>query len=224
MAPIPLKAKPLISDTDDEKAKNGDLKNPVDRKIEELLRKSLKNLREGSHPLRLSNSKIDNSDSSFSNPRKTQDDMAIDPQIYSRKTPLNGNHSMDLDNKIGLKDAATKTTQKNNLQIPRFRIKRSNSLPGGLDMTESTNVAMDMDGWTIDRTQPFTHLIWNERSKWIKLKQNSQDGSKVHTQERYPRDCSTEDAISHHFIHRNNQNCRLMVIDQNGTMSEQCQE
>ena len=145
MAPIPLKATPLIFDADDEKAKNGDLKNPVDRKIEELLRKSLKNLREGSHPLRLCNSKNNNSDSSFSNPRKTQDDMAIDPQIYSRKTPLN-NHSMDLDNTVGSKDTVTKKTQNNNLQVPRFRIKRSNSLPGGLDMAESTNVAMDMDG------------------------------------------------------------------------------
>lgn len=155
MAPIPLKATPLISDTDDEKAKNGDIKNPVDRKIEELLRRSLKNLREGSHPLRLSNSKNGNSDSSFSNPRKTQDDMAIDPQIYARqiqtqtlKTPREANHSMALENDNRSDDTAMKTTHssKSQPETPQFRIKRSNSLPGGLDMTNPTNVAMDMDG------------------------------------------------------------------------------
>ena len=151
MAPIPLKATPLISNTDDEKAKSEDMNNPVDRKIEELLRKSLKNLREGSHPLRLSNPKNGNSDSSFSNPRKTQDDMAIDPQIYSRRMQtqaLKTNYSMALENNTKSHDTAMKTTNNSNsqLEIPQFRIIRSNSLPDGLDMTDPTNVAMDMDG------------------------------------------------------------------------------
>ena len=148
--PIPMIPTPLIPPPDDEKDKE-DFKNPVDRKIEELLRRSLKNLREGSHPLCLSNSNSNEDNDSLHTPWKTQDDMVIDPQIYSRRvqqqqlrTP---NKPMALDSSTESNSMLMTNTGESN---PRpkthsFRIKRSNSFSGGFDIPENTNVVMDMD-------------------------------------------------------------------------------
>lgn len=138
---------------DDDKDKNEECKDPVDRKIEELLRRSLKNLQQGSHPLRLSNNNDDN-DSFVSTPWKTQDDMAIDPQIYSRriqtasatKNNAKKNDSMAID-AVSSDTSMTKAQSSNTQGQSRpFGRQRSNSLPGGLDMTDTTTDAMDMDG------------------------------------------------------------------------------
>ena len=137
---------------DDEEGKKEESMDPVDRKINELLRRSLKNVREGSHPLRLSNNKDDN-DSVISAPWKTQDDMAIDPQIYSpriqtacaTKSNSKTNDSMALDTVSS--DTSMAKPQNSNAQRQNrpFARQRSNSLPGGLDMIDTTD-AMDMDG------------------------------------------------------------------------------
>lgn len=132
-------------------------KDPADRKIEELLQQSLKNLRDGSHPLQLPNN--EENDLFFTTPWKTQDDMSIDPQVYARRIQhkeqshmtnchTNTNHSMVLDTETGSNDPIMTKTRNSipQAQIPPFGRKRGNSLPGGLDMTETTNVAMDMDG------------------------------------------------------------------------------
>eukprot|EP00531_Pseudo-nitzschia_arenysensis_P010081 CAMPEP_0116154700 /NCGR_PEP_ID=MMETSP0329-20121206/21921_1 /TAXON_ID=697910 /ORGANISM="Pseudo-nitzschia arenysensis, Strain B593" /LENGTH=420 /DNA_ID=CAMNT_0003651699 /DNA_START=153 /DNA_END=1415 /DNA_ORIENTATION=+ len=145
-------AEPAIPPKDDnDKDKNEECKDPVDRKIEELLRRSLKNVKEGSHPLRLTSK--EDSDSFVSTPWKTQDDMAIDPQIYSPRIQTTAtsktqktNDSMALDTMPS--DAQMAKIQNTNSQpqnLP-FGRQRSNSLPGGLDMTDATTVAMDMDG------------------------------------------------------------------------------
>ncbi len=138
-------AEPVISPKDD------DSKDPVDLKIEELLRRSLKNVKEGSHPLRLTSE--GDSDSFVSTPWKTQDDMAIDPQIYSPRmhtttTPRSRKANDFLTFDTTSTDAQMVKIQNNDSQ-PRnrpFGRQRSNSLPGGLDMTDATTVAMDMDG------------------------------------------------------------------------------
>jgi len=153
-----------------------DCKDPADRKIEELLRLSLKNLREGTHPLRLPPKKGNDDDDGLtitvSTPWKTQDDMAIDPEIYSPRVAANQNRShpppitttaptsMAVDgdsnnlttksapntNTHHLAAAAAPVVAAGGMQARRFgRRPRSNSLPGDLEMTDTTN-AMDMDG------------------------------------------------------------------------------
>mmetsp|Transcript_2016 Transcript_2016/g.4731 ORF Transcript_2016/g.4731 Transcript_2016/m.4731 type:complete len:430 (-) Transcript_2016:475-1764(-) len=154
-AATPLTPTPAIPPKgDDDKDKNEESKDPVDRKIEDLLRRSLKNVREGSHPLRLPNNNNDN-DSFVSKPWKTQDDMAIDPQIYSprihtasgTKNSTQTNDSMALDT-VSSDTSMTKAQNSNAQRQNRrpFARQRSNSLPGGLDMTDTTTDAMDMDG------------------------------------------------------------------------------
>jgi len=85
-------ATPKVTTEDTTTTTEEECKDPVDRKIEELLRQSLKNIQEGSHPFqmipKLSNNDddtdIDDSNNvSVTTPWKTQDDMAIDPEIYS---------------------------------------------------------------------------------------------------------------------------------------------
>jgi hypothetical protein len=158
-----------------------DCKDPADRKIEELLRLSLKNLREGTHPLRLPPKKENNDDDGLtinvSTPWKTQDDMAIDPEVYSPRVVANQNRShpppptttttttattlMSVDGDSNhLTTKAAPNTNIHHLaaaapppvvsaggtQARQFgRRPRSNSLPGGLEMTDTTT-AMDMDG------------------------------------------------------------------------------
>lgn len=154
--PTPASASTAAPDDENETS----YKDPVDRKIEELLRRSLKNLREGSHPLQLPKTKTEDDDSFLSTPWKTQDDMAIDPQIYSprgqqqqqqNRLQLPLDHSMVLDSQSGSNLPPTSTTKAQHNSAPRqaqarpFARQRSNSLPGGLDMMETTT-AMDMDG------------------------------------------------------------------------------
>lgn len=138
-------------------------KDPADRKIKELLRRSLKNLKEGSHPLQFSKlGSADNADDSnlfVTTPWKTQDDMAIDPQVYSpsmgevKKIPSD---SMAIDAN-GSNITTTKESNNGNSfpvaraqpQVPPIGHSvrpRSNSLPGGLDMIGAANTAMEMDG------------------------------------------------------------------------------
>jgi hypothetical protein len=146
-----------------------DYKDPADRKIQELLRHSLKKLKEGSHPLQLpSLSKTDMDDEMMfaTTPWKTQDDMTIDPQVYSPRmqqqratsskpdiSTSSTDSTMTLDDggsnllvsaKAPSSKAPTTGAQQQPAQARPFRRQRSNSLPGGLDMMDTT--AMDMDG------------------------------------------------------------------------------
>eukprot|EP00536_Pseudo-nitzschia_multiseries_P006883 jgi/Psemu1/324517/estExt_fgenesh1_pg.C_1530002 len=87
-APGDTTSNSVARSTDDES--DSDQRDPADRKIEDLLRRSLENIQKGSHPLALPRNDNDNDDSDafVTTPRKTQDDMAIDPEIYSRPTLL----------------------------------------------------------------------------------------------------------------------------------------
>jgi hypothetical protein len=141
---------------------HADYKDPADRKIEELLRLSLKNLREGTHPLRLPKREDDDGLIVTTTPWKTQDDMAIDSEIYSPRVQqrataaiLNRSHPPTTAASMAVDGGSNFTTKSPNNshfaapvaaggQIRRFGRPRSNSLPGGLEMTDAT--AMDMDG------------------------------------------------------------------------------
>ena len=95
--------------------------------------------------------RMDEDSDSLHTPWKTQDDMVIDPQIYSRqvqqqqlRTP---NKPMALDSATESNNMLMTNTGESN---PRrkthpFRLKRSNSFSGGFDIPESTNVVMEMD-------------------------------------------------------------------------------
>jgi len=144
-----------------------DYKDPADRKIEQLLRRSLENIREGSHPLQLpkpSTTKNEDDDLFVTTPWKTQDDMTIDPQIYSPRVTaayssisMPGQHKSTVNsNRFNPKNSMalegsnfTKPPNSNapvagaQPQLPPARA-RSNSVPDGLNMMDST--AMEMDG------------------------------------------------------------------------------
>jgi len=159
--PTPISAAMTASQTTMPKMRTSSSKrDPADRKIDELLRQSLKNLREGSHPLQLpklgSNEK-DNDDVYFDTPLKTQDDMAIDPKIYSPRMPqgmptTTTHISMVVENPTigGLPNGpessiAGPIQQQLPSEARPMGLQRSTSLPGGMEMMAESS-AMEMDG------------------------------------------------------------------------------
>ena len=149
---------------------SGGYQDPADRKIEKLLRRSLKNIREGSHPLQLKSTPDDEDDgdllSKWNSYTKTQDDMMIDPEIYSPRTgttagaanvnananPANKTSSMSIEGTNNLRSNTTSTDSRGRtdqtLQTRAFHFgnrPRSNSLPSELDKAMDIT-AMDTDG------------------------------------------------------------------------------
>mmetsp|Transcript_11941 Transcript_11941/g.28334 ORF Transcript_11941/g.28334 Transcript_11941/m.28334 type:complete len:432 (+) Transcript_11941:323-1618(+) len=140
----------------------GSFKDSTDRKIEELLRRSLKNIQEGCHPLQLK-STPDDDDSKLSSKWRhytTQDDMMIDPQIYSPRmgasAMVNANAtsktaSMSIEGTNNLRNSLQTTDSRGHIdrmlqtQAIHFGNRpRSNSLPTDLDKS-TDSIAMDTD-------------------------------------------------------------------------------
>jgi hypothetical protein len=125
---------------------------PVQQKIDELMRKSLDNVKKGAHPLQVSTTggpaDDDSDDTPFSN--SWNDDMAIDPSIYhnpnrrdhQQQSSSNSMMMTDNDNDNNIGGSAQAATSSSVMSFPHLaplgqrQRKRSNSI---------SNVRMDMD-------------------------------------------------------------------------------
>jgi hypothetical protein len=127
-------------------------KDPVQQKIEELMRQSLENVKKGAHPLHVKTSKPDDDDDT---PISVwNDDMAVDPSVYHyRAGPSHGQGSSimmtDDDGADGNNNGASGVAVSNTFYVPFRQRKRSNSI---------SNATMDMDNDDTNFGNPYSFV------------------------------------------------------------------
>jgi hypothetical protein len=136
------KSRTILTFTGQEKPIVSSSVSAVDRQIEDLLRKSLQNVKQGVHPLVVKPTtpltNTDNDDDDDVSIWQTQDDMAIDPRIYNNYSRSATTAGMVTSDRNNYDDNGNNNNNYYSMLPPPVRRKRSNSLPRSMDLDSSS--------------------------------------------------------------------------------------